>query len=468
MGMIRTPLRFRKLDEQFVVTNEAGDFDLFDNDFPDRYANNELNVDDEKKLEDLSVLFPEDQLWRVAALRNRIKWAQERNGISYLLLIPTLRCDLTCTYCQVSRAPVDSTGYDWDEDTLQKVLRFIGELESSSIKVEFQGGEPTLRIDLIKRVIDFCEASFESCEFVVCSNMTTISDDLRQLLEKDNFSISSSIDGDINTMTLNRTQDDQISSAILNNIKHVQDKYGHEKISALPTVTTSSISAAKNLIDQYVDLGFSGIFLRPVNYLGFARKKHADSHDWNEGWEEFYEACIEHIARINQEIYFEEFSLSVIVKQIFLGSESGFVDHRSPARYASDYILIDYDGTLYPTDESRMLSRVGQIDLNIGNVTTGIDNERVSDINHNALHQDNPDCLHCTYMPYCGVDIIDDLSRYGRIDIAKENTWFCKKQMFLMDLIFRSYANKDRLYMDAFLKWAYQKSSPVGYGGIYD
>ena len=37
-------------------------------------------------------------------------------------------------------------GYDWDE-TLADVLRFLDSLETDQIKVEFQGGEPLLRID---------------------------------------------------------------------------------------------------------------------------------------------------------------------------------------------------------------------------------------------------------------------------------------------------------------------------------
>ena len=468
MGQIKTPFRFRELNKSMLVTNEVGDFHLFSKDFPDKYALKSLDESEAKALEDLFVEFPDSQKWRLAALKNRIRWSQNRPELNYLILIPTLRCDLSCTYCQVSRAPVNSRGYDWDEETLQKVLTFISKLKSKEIKIEFQGGEPTLRIDLIQRVIEFCDQKFEKHEYVICSNMTTLSNDVRALLERDDFSISTSIDGDDDIMTINRTQDLEKSKAILKNIKEVQSIFGHNKISALPTITSASVSAVKSLVNQYIDLGFSGVFLRPVNYMGFARKKHSESHDWGPIWEDFYRESIEHIASVNKKQYFEEYSLSVLLKTVLLGTDSGFVDHRSPANYATDYLLIDYDGTFFPTDESRMLSRIGQIDLQIGNVSTGIDKDKLSAINKSAIHQDNPDCIHCAYMPYCGVDIIDDLSRYGRIDLAKTNTWFCNRQKFLLDMIFKAYESKNTALMDPFLMWAYHKSSPVGYGGLYD
>src|SRR3546814_10355610 len=47
--------------------------------------------------------------------------------LDYLILVPTLRCNLSCSYCQVSRVNADRSGFDWrsEEHTseLQSLMR---------------------------------------------------------------------------------------------------------------------------------------------------------------------------------------------------------------------------------------------------------------------------------------------------------------------------------------------------------
>ena len=134
---------------------------------------NELDENEKTQLGNLSVLIDEDESWKYFSLAKRVqdKYAPTERKIGYLILIPTLRCNLSCSYCQVSRAPEKAKGYDWDEDTLKRFESFIKENSMDHLKVEFQGGEPSLRLDLVKSVIDIVEANTKSSEFVICSNM---------------------------------------------------------------------------------------------------------------------------------------------------------------------------------------------------------------------------------------------------------------------------------------------------------
>ncbi|WP_366930676.1 hypothetical protein [Mesorhizobium sp.] len=119
------------------------------------------------------------------------------------------------------------------------------------------------------------------------------------------------------------------------------------------------------------------------------------------------------------------------------------VDIRNPNFFASDYVVIDHDGRLYPTDEARMLSRIGQIDLSIGDVGRGIDRAKVGVLNSGAFNNFDPDCIHCVYQPFCGTDVIDDISRYGRIDVPRPDTWFCGRHLSLFDKVFEVLYRKD-------------------------
>lgn len=75
-------------------------------------------------------------------LRARRRWVSHE--LDYLILVPTLRCNLTCSYFQVSRAAIGARNHDWSEETLLHVLGLVAKLKGTAAKIEFQGGEPTL------------------------------------------------------------------------------------------------------------------------------------------------------------------------------------------------------------------------------------------------------------------------------------------------------------------------------------
>lgn len=462
MSAMLTPFRFRDVDGRILVTNEAGDYGFFGSDVIGRLFDGALADDEGRKLRDLSIIVDDGDEWRVAALMRRLRktHGSESRRLSYLIAIPTLRCDLSCTYCQVSRAALDANGFDWSEEHLDQFERFIDQIEGDSLKLEFQGGEPTVRPDLLRRMIDICKAKFTAPEFVICTNLTRITPEIEDIFGRPDVSISTSIDGPLAVMTANRTASDALSEAVFRNFRYIVDKYGPDKVAALPTVTEKTIADPQGLIDCYAAFGFQSIFLRPVNYMGFARKQHADLSRDFAAWDAFYRSALERILDLNRDGYFEEFYLALMVRSIFAGLPSGFVDLRSPSRFASDYCVIDFDGTLYPSDEARMLSRTRTIDLSIGTMAAGFDEDKLSALNKHAINQVHPDCLHCTYMPYCGIDVVDDISRYGRMDTPKHETWFCRRQMSLFDLIFEKVASKDRRYLDMFLKWIYRRADP--------
>jgi radical SAM protein with 4Fe4S-binding SPASM domain len=233
-------------------------------------------------------------------------------------------------------------------------------------------------------------------------------------------------------------------------------------VSALPTIDIDCPPDLEALIDTYQSFGLSSIYLRPVNYQGFARRRRPRDNDlrqWNAIYGKFIDHLIERNFRTGNVV--EEFYFSLCLRRVLKAGEDGHVDLRNPSFPATDYIVVDFDGKLYPSDEARMLARIGQIDLSVGTVNSGIDKAKAAAMVPSALNNFDPDCIHCAYQPYCGTDPVDDISRYGRIDLPRANTWFCSRQLFVFDRAVRLIYSSDEKDLFSLRHWMGVSSWPA-------
>jgi His-Xaa-Ser system radical SAM maturase HxsB len=382
--------------------------------------------------------------------------------MNYVILVPTLRCNLACGYCQVSRAPENARGFDWSAETLAGVLLFLGGLEGPDIKIEFQGGEPLLRVDLLEAVRGFCREKFSQSQFVVCTNLQALDERAWAFLDAGDTFISSSLDGDPLTHERQRTHNRETTDAFFGNIEAAVSRYPMGKVSALPTVDVANPPDFEGLLDNYERYGIRSVYLRPINHQGFARKIQQGANvlaRWNRLHSEFIDMLIARNHRTGR--CMEEYYFSQCLKRVLRFDADNHVDIRNPNFFASDYVVIDHDGRFYPSDEARMLSRIGRIDLSIGDVGTGIDREKVNVVDSRAFNHFDPDCIHCPYQPFCGTDVIDDISRYGRIDVPRPDTWFCGRHLSLFDKVFEVLYRKDEPARASVAAW-------LGVGGWDD
>src|SRR5690349_2508946 len=137
-----TPLRSRALANGHVLhVNDDGRFFASDGAFVERALAGTFSTDDGAFLNARNHRIAEEDSFGLVSFQYRQAQRLTKAGpLDYLILVPTLRCNLSCSYCQVSRAALDARGYDWSDETLGEVLKFIDELPSPRIKIEFQGG----------------------------------------------------------------------------------------------------------------------------------------------------------------------------------------------------------------------------------------------------------------------------------------------------------------------------------------
>ncbi|WEK51071.1 MAG: His-Xaa-Ser system radical SAM maturase HxsB [Candidatus Kaistia colombiensis] len=458
------PLKFRDLVDGTIFADDAGGWFKSDRGFLDRYGKDQLAPDD------LSFLQSNGHAYeRVGDLSHTAfawRWASRQavaSPLAYVILVPTLRCNLSCGYCQVSRAAETARGFDWSSETLKDVLRFLDRLETDQIKIEFQGGEPTLRLDLLEAVRDFCRKRFLRSEFVVCTNLQRLGAAEWSFLEAADTFTSTSVDGDASTHERQRTVSAALTDEFFGNLAMAAERLGPHRMSALPTIDPFSPPDFMSLCETYEQLGIASIYLRPVNHQGFARRRRMRSEEmllWNRMHSDFIELLIRRNAETGH--FLEEYYFTHALRRVLSAGLEHHVDIRNPNLFATDYVLVDFDGKLYPTDEARMLSRIGHVDLSVGHVATGIDGERRAAMNASSMNNFDPDCIHCPYQTFCGTDLIDDVSRYGRVDVPRHDTWFCQRHMALFDKVFELVYRDDVATRLSLARWAGVAEWPIG------
>lgn len=451
------PLRFRALSTDFLFADDAGGWFVADEAFLERYVGNRLVDTDRRFLLDGGHAFFDEADLRYTSFAWR--WSSRQTSarpLSYVILVPTLRCNLSCSYCQVSRAAETARGYDWSEETLHDVLCFLDRMTVEDVKIEFQGGEPLLRLDLLIRVRDFARQRFTRVEFVVCTNLQCVDDAAWAFLGAEDTCISTSLDGEIAVHNSNRHNDAAGAGVFFSNLHAARERFGPGKISALPTVDTLHPPDFESLLASYAAIGQHSIHFRPVVRHGFARRRPRDQDEIG-AFNALHARFIEHLIGINALLppheMFEEAHFSHCLKRVLRGGFDGYVDLRNPNFVASDYAVVDFDGRLYPSDEARMLSRIGEIDLSIGTLREGFDPDRVTRLNAFNLNTFDPDCIHCPYQPFCGSDLVDDIANTGRVEPARHETAFCRRQTAVFDKIFELINRNDAATRRSLARW---------------
>jgi len=114
------PLRFRQLNpDSLIFSDDTGAFFLSDYGFLERYADTGLNQADRTFLNRNGHVI--DAASPLSRTSFAYRWSQRiaaSHQVDYLIVVPTLRCNLSCSYCQVSRVDERALGFDMDDSIL--------------------------------------------------------------------------------------------------------------------------------------------------------------------------------------------------------------------------------------------------------------------------------------------------------------------------------------------------------------
>lgn len=367
------------------------------------------------------------------------------------IVVMTRACNCRCDYCHASSYSPGSRAPQMTVDTAKAVADTIMASPSKEITVEFQGGEPTLEWELVRFMVEYIRIlnakAHKDIIFVLCTNLLSLNEDMIDYIRKRKIEISTSLDGPQNIHDLNRHfANGSAYGTFINNLNHLEAKTGM-KASPLLTVTKNNIGHLREVIDCYISCGRNGIFIRQLNPFGRALLNTNLSYKTEEFTEAYIDA-LEYILEINAKgIPFREFLLSLFLKRIFSSFDDGFVDLKFPAGSGLSVLVYDVDGSVYPSDEARMMAAVGDDRLKLGNVhsisSAEIANSDISKaIMASSIPSLIPGCTSCPYAPYCGVDPIRVYSETGQFMQFTESPE-CEKNRIILRWIFGKIRDAD-------------------------
>lgn len=447
------PFRFIHLDgTRYFLSNLAGEHIVLEREDLYRFARKELVPHSPIYNELKSRHFLYDDESNVAldlvSLQYRTKQSHHSQFTSLHLFVVTLRCDHSCPYCQVSRQSEDRHAFDMSVETANKAIDFLFKSPSPALKVEFQGGEALLNFEMVRYIV--LEVKLRNVlekrdvEFVIASNLSPLNDEILAFCKEQKVLISTSLDGPAHLHNRNRPRPGNNSHELaVAGIQKVREVVGLHCVAALMTTTRDSLDYPKEIIDEYVQMGFRSIFLRPISPYGFAVKTSNRTGYDMERWLSFYRMGLDYIIDLNKRgIPFLEEYTALILRKLLTPFPTGYVDLQSPAGLGISVVVFNYDADVYATDESRMLAEMGDKTFRLGNLHTDSYEEIFSsdflvDTLSETVLEGMPGCTDCALLPYCGSDPVYHHATQGDKVGHKPTSDFCTRNMEVIKHIVR-------------------------------
>jgi len=374
------------------------------------------------------------------------------SGPGLHIVVVTERCNQNCIYCQASAKGMKDSSLDMDKETAQKTVDRILEATSPVITIEFQGGEPLVNWEVVKFIVEYAKKEAKKigkkARFSLVTNLSLMDEEKMDFLNREIIGVCTSLDGPREVHNRNRPypKGDSYGETVkwIERYREKQNelqKEGRDKmrISSLVTISKISLDYPKEIVDEYMRLGFPGIHLRPLSYLGYSAGNFKQQMGYSmEDFMDFWRKALDYIMELNIEgNFFRERGVELMLKKILAKNDPGFTDLRSPCGAATGQMLYNHDGDVFTCDEGRM---VEEDIFKIGNVfEDGYEEMINSDTTHammTASLLENEPCHNCVYKPYCGVCPVKNYEHCGTLFPQIKNTEWCKLHKGQFDYIF--------------------------------
>ncbi len=337
-----------------------------------------------------------------------------------LILVPTNRCNARCTYCHSKSELATDTSWDMDEELLYQTLDFFLSVPNTGghREIHFQGGEPLIRYDLIQKGMDYAmekaeQSGIEGMNFTIVSNMTLMNDKIAEDIKtRGNVSLGSSLDGPefINDKQRFLASGKGMFQKTTFWIKKLKQEYKLH-VNVMPVLTVNHIGYEKELIDQYLDLGLSGVYLKYVNVQGAHERAYSLKFTPDQ-YIDFWKKGLEYILEINKTgNFFIEGDTMVMLQNVLLDTQD-YMCLQRPCGAGTSMLTVDQKGDIFLCDLGRSIDL-----MKFGNVMTHTYDEVVTSESARMLRgiasETLPKCNSCVFSGYCGHCAVRSIREHG-------------------------------------------------------
>ena len=443
---------FKEKGNNILVTNDIGEFVfLTKNDFYKLLKREELDNDIKIKLIENDIIYEESKEVFVERVSKklRIKKSYLFGGTVLHIFVVTKNCNYNCVYCQAKANEIKEK-FLMDKETAERAVDIALQSPNDNLTFEFQGGEPLINFDVIKHIVEYTKEKNKSknIEYSLVSNLSLLTDEIIDFCIDNNISISTSLDGDEELQNYNRRYSNNSYEATVNGIKRIKEK--NYLINAIETTTRYSLNRYKDIVEEYIKLGFSNIFIRPLTKLGQAYKNWDEIGYTAEEFLAFYKNILDYIIEKNKEgVFFKETLATIFLRKILTEDSDNYMELRSPCGGAIGQLAYYYDGKIFTCDEGRMLYEMGNDAFKLGTVDNSYKELMKSKITETMCKSSCLECINkcetCAYMPYCGTCPVCNLANYDNIFVNSSKDERCMIYGGILDIIFDYIQDKDKL-----------------------
>lgn len=418
-------------------------------------------------LEGLGVILTEHNLPDVVqTVRNR--YTHLVGVPKTLILVPTNRCNARCTYCHSKSELATDASWDMNEEILYQTMDFFLSVPEvgGPREIHFQGGEPLIRYDLIQKGMDYAiekaeRNGIENLTFTIVSNMTLMNDAIAQdIKERGNISLGSSLDGPelINDKQRYFASGKGMYQKIVRWVKKLKQEYGLH-VNVMPVLTVNHIGYEKELIDQYLELDLSGIYLKYVSVQGPHERAYSLKFA-PEQYVDFWKKGLEYILEINKNgRFFMEGETMVMLQNVLLDTQD-FMCLQRPCGAGTSMLTVDQNGDIFLCDLGRSIDL-----MKFGNVMTHTYDEVITSESARILRgiasETLPKCNSCVFSGYCGHCAVRSIREHGSPLPEGPDDFECEVALQRWPYLFRKLIDpQDSAIMTNWVK-AYRDSKSV-------
>jgi len=452
--------RFKKFKNKYLLTNDVGDFLFLTKKEFENFLTNNLEKDKEPYLSLKEKNFLKNELDLTEMIEKyRSKKAFLFGGPSLHIVVVTLRCNHRCIYCHASAQDMSRKDLDMNQKTARQVVDKIFQTTSPFVAIEFQGGEPLINWPVVKFIIEYAQKKNKQIkkdlQIRLVSNFSLMTEDKFKYLLSKKVNLCTSLDGPERLHNKNRPM---IKGNSYKNVaKWVKKFYriypdlrkkGYiYKMAGLLTISRFSLPYWKEIINEYLKLGFDNISLRVLDPFGFSQSSWQKIAYSAKDFINFYKKSLSYIIKLNLKgKKFREEIATVFLTKILTNHDPNHLDFRSPCGAGIGQLAYNYNGDVYTCDEGRMMSMMGDESFRLGNIFKNSYQEIVTSPIVRTLCTAScleglPHCSNCVYKPYCGVCPIYNYFAQGNIFGQMPNNQRCQINQAILDFLFEKLEN---------------------------